>query len=124
MISASNPPDAALPEPQGNYSSAIIKVIGFIFAVTLAVVALLHSVGMSMKWSETGSHIVGSFVYSTLIALPSMFLLRWISVRYTDRYPRGVILMQASALVCTALAGCLAAGLVFQLIGVRTPDEY
>jgi sensor histidine kinase YesM len=109
-------------EPKHNYALMVFKVICYICVVTLAVVALLHSVGM--EWSETGSHIIGSFVYSTLIALPCMFLLRWISVRYTDRYPRGVILMQASALVCTALAGCLAAGLVFQLIGVRTPDEY
>jgi sensor histidine kinase YesM len=113
---------SASPEPKPNYALMVFRVICYICAVTLAVVALLHSVGL--KWSETGSHIVGSFVYSTLIALPCMFLLRWISFRYTDRHPRGVILMQASALVCTAFAGCLAAGLVFQLIGVRTLGEY
>jgi sensor histidine kinase YesM len=124
MISASNSPDAALPEPQGNYSSAIIKVIGFIFAVTLAVVALLHSVGMSMKWSETGSHIVGSFVYSTLIALPSMFLVKWITLRFYGKFARLLVLMQLSALFFTATAGCLLAGLIFILLGVRTPAGY
>jgi LytS/YehU family sensor histidine kinase len=77
-----------------------------------------------MRWSETGSHIVASLVYSTLIALPCMFLLRRISILCTDKYPRGVILMQASALVCAAIAGCLAAGLIFQLIGFIPRDGY
>jgi sensor histidine kinase YesM len=121
----SNPATANLsanPEPKPNYAFMVFKLFCYICAVTLAVVALLHSVGM--KWSETGSHVIGSFVYSTLIALPSMFFLRWITFRYIDKHPRLLILMQASVLVCMALAGCLAAGLVFQLIGVRTPDEY
>ena len=113
---------SANPEPKPNYAFRVFKLIGYICAVTLAVVALLHSVGM--KWSETGSHVIASFVYSALIALPSMFLLRWISCRYTDKYPRLVILMQASILVCTALAGCLAAGFVFQFIGFIPPDGY
>jgi sensor histidine kinase YesM len=113
---------SANPEPKPNYAFRVFKLIGYICAVTLAVVALLNSIGM--KWSETGSHVIGSFVYSTLIALPSMFLIRWISCRYTDKYPRLVILMQASILVCTALAGCLAAGLFFQFISFIPPDGY
>jgi hypothetical protein len=125
MTSESNPATANLladPEPKPNYALRVFKPIGYICAVTLAVVALLHSVGV--KWSDTGTHIIGSFVYSTLIALPSMFLLRWISCRYTGKYPRLVILMQASTLVCTALAGCLAAGLFFQFIGFVPPHGY
>jgi sensor histidine kinase YesM len=111
------------PEPKANYALKVFRVICSVCAVTLVVVVLLHTVGM--KWSETGtSVIIRSFVYSTLIALPSMFLLRWVSFRYTDKYPRLVILMQASALVCTALAGCLVAGLIFQLIGLIFPSGY
>ena len=122
MISASNPPDAAFPEPRRNYASSVFKVIGSIFAVTLAVVALLHSVGL--KWSETGSHIIASFVYSTLIALPSVFLLKWITLRFYGKFSRLLVLMQLSALFFTATAGCLLAGLIFILIGVRTPAGY
>ena len=125
MTSESNSAKADLsanPESKPNYTFSVFKLIGFICAVTLAVVALLNSVGM--KWSETGSHVVASFVYSTLIALPSIFVLRWVSYRYTNKYPRMVILMQASILVCTALAGCLAAGLFFQFIGFFPPAGY
>jgi sensor histidine kinase YesM len=109
-------------EAKSSYALTVFKVICYICVVTLAVVALLHSVGM--KWSQTGSHIIGSFVYSALIALPSMFLLRWISFRYTDKYPRLLVLMQVTVLLCTALAGCLAAGLIFQFIGFIPPSGY
>jgi two-component system, LytTR family, sensor histidine kinase AlgZ len=124
MTSASNRPDAALPESQGSYASSIFKVIVYIFAVTLAVIALLHSVGMSMNWSETGSHIVGSFVYSTLIALPSMFLVKWTTQRSCGKFSRLLVLIQLSALFFTATAGCLLGGLIFILVGVRTTAGY
>jgi sensor histidine kinase YesM len=121
-----NNPDAntilARPKGKSNYALITFKIICSICIITLAVVALLHSV--AMNWSKTGSHLIASFVYSALIALPCMFLLRWISIRYTDKYPRGVILMQVSALVCTAIAGCLVAGLILQFIGFISPDGY
>ena len=124
MISASNPPTADAPGYRKRYAYSILMVAGSIFAVTLAVTALLHSVGMSMKWSATGSHIIGSFVYSTLIALPSMFLLKWITLRFYSKSNRLLICMQISALLFTATAGCLLAGLIFILIGALSPDGY
>ena len=124
MISASNPPTADAPGYRKRYAYSILMVAGSIFAVTLAVTALLHSVGMSMKWSATGSHIIGSFVYSTLIALPSMFLLKWITLRFYSKSNRLLICMQISALLFTATAGCLLAGLIFILIGALSPAGY
>jgi len=79
---------------------------------------------MGFPWSQASSHIVGSFVYSTLIALPSMLVLRWVSVHCTDRYPRLVLLLQVFLLICTALVGCLAAGIVLQFVGIFPRSAY
>jgi sensor histidine kinase YesM len=101
---------------KSNYTSSIFRIFTSICAITLAVFVLLHSMGM--QWSQTGIHILSSFVYSALIALPSMFLLQWVSIRYTYKFPRLIILMRASILLFTAIAGCLAATFALQLIGV------
>jgi len=109
-------------EPRPNNAIMILRVAGSICAITFTVFVLLHSMGM--KWSQTGIHILASFVYSAFIALPTMFIMRSLSMRYTDRLPRLVYLIQACALICTAVLGCLAATLVLQLIGIFSSREY
>jgi LytS/YehU family sensor histidine kinase len=59
-----------------------------------------------------------AFIDCALIALPSIVLLTRVAHRYADRFPRLVILMQALVLVCTAVAGSFAAGLVFRIVGL------
>jgi LytS/YehU family sensor histidine kinase len=51
-------------------------------------------------------------------------LLTRLSHRYTDRFPRLIVLIQALVLVCTAVAGSFAAGLVFQIVGLVPRGEY
>ncbi len=121
-MSTSKDTKAAKQATKLTYSSMAFRVGGTILAITLLIVVLLHSLGMPI--SEFGHHVVASFVYSTLIAAPSIFLLEWIGRRYTERFPRLVILLEASVLVCMAILGCFAAGLVFQWIGVFPREAY
>lgn len=87
------------------------------------IVILFLSVGRT-RLSEIGHQFLGAFVYSALIALPSIFLVTRVSVRYTARYPRLVVLMQAAVLVCTATAGCLEAAFVFWITGLISRGQY
>jgi len=126
MITEINPAASNLSANCGekfSYASSLLKVFRYICAATLLIVVLLLSLGI-IRLSQSGSRIVFAFVYSTTIAVPSMLLLTWISHRYTEKYPRLVVLMQALTLVCTAIAGDLAAGAVFQIVRLVPPSGY
>ena len=64
------------------------------------------------------------FVYSSFIALPSIVILTRVSIRYTDKLGRLIVLVQAALMVCIASAGTFAADLVLQLIGIVPPGHY
>jgi sensor histidine kinase YesM len=94
-----------------------------ICSCTLLIFLIFLSSGR-IRLSESGTHLVGAFIYSAAIALPSIVLLTLISHNFTERFPRFVFVLQAVTLVCTATAGCLAAGLILQLIGIIGPGGY
>jgi sensor histidine kinase YesM len=106
-----------------SYPSFLIRAIWIISVATLLIYLLSLSLGR-VRISETGRELLIAFVYCTLIALPSIVLLTWISHRYTDRFPRLVVLMQALAQVLTAVVGSLAAGLVFKIVGALPHGSY
>jgi LytS/YehU family sensor histidine kinase len=74
--------------------------------------------------SQTGRELLVAFTYCVLIAFPSIVLLTWLSRRYMERFPRLIVLMQALVLACTAVAGSCAAGIVFQIVGIVSRDQY
>ena len=111
MICDGKPPAQNLPEGRGqsrNYGARILRAIAIAAGAALLIALLLLSLG-KYRLSETGRTLLTAFVYSTLIALPSIVLLTRISHRYGDRFPRLIVLMQAMVLVCTAIAGSLGA---------------
>ena len=103
--------------------STLFKAILIICTVTLIIIALFLSLGI-IRLPQFGINILAAFVYTAMIALPSMFLLDRIGHRCTDQYTRLVALMQALALVFTATFGCLAAGLVLQIVGILPYGTY
>jgi sensor histidine kinase YesM len=126
MICENIPADtkvAASPVRKRSYASTAIRIVCFICASTLLIVVLLLSLGM-MRLSQGGVHILAAFIYSAMIAIPSMFVLNWIGTRYSERFPRLVVLMYAAAQVCTAIAGSLAAVLILQTIGIIPSGRY
>ena len=100
-----------------NYSSYALKALWIVFGATLLIFLMFFSQGF-IKLSESGQRLLGIFVYSVSIALPSMWLVTYLSVRYTNRFPRMIVAIQAAAFVCTAFAGCLLGDLILRVAGI------
>jgi sensor histidine kinase YesM len=88
-----------------------------------AFIVVLHLVLGNIQLSQSGYRFLDALCYSTFIGFPSAISLTWITVRYTERFPRLVILMQALALVCTAILGSLAADLALWLLGLYSSNH-
>jgi sensor histidine kinase YesM len=91
--------------------------------VALLIVVLFLVLGR-IQPSQTGRDFLTSLIYSALIAVPSMFLLSWISIRFSARFPRLVFLMWVAALLLTATAGSFVAGFLLQIAGFVPRNEY
>jgi len=111
------------PRQSLGYGTFFLRAIWIISGITGLIVILFLAEGR-IRLSETGREFLGAFVYSALIALPSILLVSRVTVRYAERFPRLVILMQAGVLICTATAGCLEAGLVLMMIGLVARGHY
>jgi sensor histidine kinase YesM len=110
-------------QPSGGYATYLLRAISIAAGSSLLIFVLFLSLGR-FRLSETGRELLVAFTYSTFIALPSIFLLTRISHRYTERFPRLIVLLQASTLVCTAIAGSLGANLIFTIVGLFPRDNY
>jgi len=92
---------------------------GIWFVPVIAVlVVVLFLVFEHTRLSEIGRKFVASFVYSACIGIPSTFLLNWIGFRFSDRFPRLIVPINAMALLGAATAGTLAGGVLFQVTGL------
>jgi sensor histidine kinase YesM len=91
----------------------VLRLAWIVPAVALLCLALFLSIGRT-KLSQSGLELVVIFVYSTLIASPSAFLLTSISRRFSARYPRITLLSNVGVLLLTATLGTLAGALLLQ----------
>ncbi|MGA2351082.1 MAG: histidine kinase [Terracidiphilus sp.] len=110
------------PQPY-SYASSFVRAFWIIAGIALVVFLIYLSSG-HIKLSQSGSEIIVAFIYSAAIGVPSMFLLTWVSHRYTERFPRLIFLAQALILICTATVGSLAAVMILQLAGMAAPGAY
>jgi hypothetical protein len=117
----SSSPD--IPRKKRNYATYLFRVLWITFGVTVLIVLLFLSIG-KFQLSDVGRHFLAAYIYCILISLPSIALVTWISMRYTDRFPRLIFLMHAAVMVCTAVTGALAAGLVFRATGLIPEKGY
>jgi two-component system sensor histidine kinase AlgZ len=95
----------------------IVPIISVGVGVVLVVVQ--HA-----QFSHAGVKFLASMVYSAIIGIPSSIVLNWVGFRYTERFPRLIVLINIVVLLATATAGCFAGGFVFQLIGLVPRREY
>jgi sensor histidine kinase YesM len=116
-------PGRSISKRSPDYAAHLLQALSIAAVATLLIVLVFYSLGR-FRLSETTRELLIAFIYSTLISLPSMALLTWISRRYSERFPRLVVLMQAAAQVCAAVAGCLVAGLVLQILGISSRGQY
>lgn len=95
------------------------------FMPLLAVgIGLFLLVVQHAHFSQAGRRLVYSILYAMVIGVPSAIVLNWIGFRYTERFPRLVMLINTAALLVTGTVGALAAGVVFQLIGFEQRNSY
>jgi sensor histidine kinase YesM len=94
-----------------------LRMLWIVPAVTVAITLLFYVLGF-LNLSRAAQHILAIFVYSACISIPSMLLVTFVSVRYTAKIPRAIVLVQAVCLVCTATVGSLLADLIIWGIGI------
>jgi two-component system, LytTR family, sensor histidine kinase AlgZ len=103
--------------------SHLLTAAWLIPGATILIALLFYSLGY-LNLSRTLQHILAIFIYSTCIALLSMVLLTWISVRYTGRFPRAIVLIQALSLVATASAGSFVAAIVVCMVDLTPRSAF
>ena len=105
------------------YAARLLRPMVIAVGSACVVVLLFLSLG-KIRLSETGRTLLMALIYCISIASPSIVLLTRLSYKYTDRLPRLIVFIQAAVLVCTAVAGSFAAGIVFQIVGLIPRGEY
>jgi sensor histidine kinase YesM len=103
--------------------NAFLKRIWFV-PVAAVFVAVLLLIIQHSHLSEAWGKFVDSLVYATLIGLPSSLLLNLIGFRYSQRYPRLIVLMNIAALLATATFGALTGALVLHATGFIPRGQY
>lgn len=98
-------------------ASYLLTAAWLIPGATILIALLFYSLGY-LNLSRSVQHVLAIFIYSACIALPSMALTTWVSVRYSRRFPRAITLIQAMSLVATASAGCFLAALIVCAVGL------
>jgi sensor histidine kinase YesM len=116
-----NPHEA--PQLKPSETGMLSRFLWMPLVVTFIVGLLLLSMEQN-RLSHAWKQFVTSFIYSVLIALPSILLLTRVSVRYTARFPRLIYLFQALILAGTTSFGCLSGGLLLRLIGFTQQGFY
>ena len=114
------PSNPVQPDLLGPFFAKAMWIVG---GVTVTIMLIFLSTGR-IQLSNAGNHAVGAFIYSALIAVPSIYLLTSLSFRYTDRFPRLIFLMQAMVLICTSTVGTFVGGWVMQLVGIVPRGYY
>ena len=99
------------------------RALWIVPAVALLIVVLFLAVG-KIELSQTGSDLISALIYSALIALPSMFTVPWVAVRFSKRIPRLAFVIYALVLLCTATVGSLAAAFVLEFVGIIPHGEF
>jgi hypothetical protein len=100
-----------------NYRSSALRALWIVSGATLLIFLMFFSQGFILL-SRSGQSLLGIFVSSLCIALPSMALVTYLSVRYSERFPRMIAVIQAASFVFTASVGSLLADLILRFIGI------
>jgi LytS/YehU family sensor histidine kinase len=101
----------------------LLRTIWTVGTATVIIVLIFLSLGR-IRLSHGGTQIVGAFLYSVTIAVPSMIILNWIGHRFSDKLQRYAVVVYALVLIGTATTGTFAASLIMQLVGIIPRSEY
>jgi two-component system, LytTR family, sensor histidine kinase AlgZ len=101
------PPGSSQPA----YRRLLLQTLWIVPAATIVIFFIFFTSG-EIRLSQSGIRLLGDFVYSACIGIPSVILVTKISVRLASRFPRTLILIQAICLAVTATAGSFAAAFI------------
>lgn len=117
------PSTVEIPNTVPLYKGILLRATAITSGAAALIIVLCLSIGR-YRINQVGRESISAFIYCALIAVPSIFLLTFISHRYTDRFPRLIFLMQAAIQAFTATTGSLMAGVVLVLIGFTPWSGY
>jgi sensor histidine kinase YesM len=116
---------ACPPEPAGKQLwREMVRMCLWIIPLIAVGVGVFLLVVQHARFSDSGRKFLASMVYATMIGVPSAIVLNWVGFRFTERFPRLILLINTIVLLGTATAGSLAAGLLFQAINLFPGDGY
>jgi sensor histidine kinase YesM len=114
-------------QPSGSRSPQITAIIRkqlwIVPSVALLCLVLLLTIGRT-KLSESGIELVVTFIYAALISLPSAVLLTKVAHRYSERFPRFIIVLNALVLLGTATCGTFVGAWLLLWIGIIPHGRY
>jgi sensor histidine kinase YesM len=105
------------------FAPILVRMLWIAPSVALVCLALILSMRHA-KLSESGSILVTTFVYSVLISLPSAAILTFVSHRYSEQYPRMILLLDSLILLSTATCGTMIGDLILQMIRVIPSGQF
>ena len=121
-----NPTEAETPGHKSediHLAAIILRLLWIVPAVALLCLVIFLSTGRT-RLSESGMELVVNFIYAALISLPSAVLLTKVSHRYSESFPRFVIVLNAMVLLGTATCGTLAGAGLLLWIGIVPHGRY
>jgi two-component system, LytTR family, sensor histidine kinase AlgZ len=93
-----------------------IPLIAIVIAILILVIEHAHAQILAKFFS--------SFIYATIIGVPTAFILNWIGFHFSERFPRSIFLIYSGALLLTAVAGSFLGGAILRLVGIIPPGFY
>lgn len=93
-----------------------IPLIAVVVAILILVIEHAHAQILAKFFS--------SFIYATLIGLPTAFILNWIGFHFGDRLRRSIFLIYSGVLLFTATAGTFLGATIIRMIGIIPSGFY
>jgi sensor histidine kinase YesM len=109
--------NAGCAEPSaGPIWRGVLRACLWIVPIMAVAIGVFLLVVQHARFSEAGRKFLASMVYSVVIGMPSAILLNWVGFRYSERFPRVVVLINTAVLLTTATVGCFAGALVLHFL--------
>jgi two-component system sensor histidine kinase AlgZ len=101
---------------------AFCKEIWFIPVIAIVIAILIIVIGH--EHTQIAAKFFSSFIYATLIGLPTALTINWIGFNFTQRFPRSVFLIYAAVLLVNAILGSFVGAAIIRLVGIIPPGFF
>jgi two-component system, LytTR family, sensor histidine kinase AlgZ len=118
-----DPTQTSIAQPSTRDDSSLMwtgarRIVLWVLPVIALVVGLLLIATEQPRVSDVWIKLLASLIYSVMIGFPSSVLLNWAGFRYSERFPRFIIVINVVILLFTSIAGTLAGSLIFVAVHI------